>query len=137
VRSHRHGRANLSLTNGRRRLDVHDHRMLQIDEIIASISITGDGDGRSGVAGSWIVGEIAFGSTRVAPSKAGSSGRRPPTRHTRNIGLAAKLPLQGAALPEFRERGGVDSHYHDAVERALVEAFRNRPSRHYPLALRG
>jgi hypothetical protein len=48
---HRLGRADFSLTNGRRRLDVHDHRVLQIDEVIVGISISGDGIGRSGVAG--------------------------------------------------------------------------------------
>ena len=45
------GRADFGLTNGRRRLDVHDHRMLQIDEIVVGIGITGDRVGRSGVAG--------------------------------------------------------------------------------------
>jgi hypothetical protein len=34
---HRLGRADFGLTNGRRRLDVHDHRMLQIDEIVVGV----------------------------------------------------------------------------------------------------
>jgi hypothetical protein len=48
---HRLGGADFGLMNGRRRLDVHDHRMLEIDEVVVRISITGDGVGRSGVAG--------------------------------------------------------------------------------------
>ena len=48
---HRLGRADFGLANGRRRLDVHDHWMLQIDEVVVGIGITGDGVGRSGVAG--------------------------------------------------------------------------------------
>jgi hypothetical protein len=39
---HRLGRADFRLANGRRRLDVHDHRVLQVDEIVVRISITGD-----------------------------------------------------------------------------------------------
>jgi hypothetical protein len=46
---HHLGRADFGLANGRRRLDVHDHCMLQIDEIVVGIGITGDGVGRSGV----------------------------------------------------------------------------------------
>ena len=49
---HCFGRADFGLANGRRRLDVHDRRsMLQIDEVVGGIGITGDGVGRSGVAG--------------------------------------------------------------------------------------
>jgi hypothetical protein len=39
---HRLGRPDFGLANGRRRLDIHDHRMLQIDEIIVGVGITGD-----------------------------------------------------------------------------------------------
>ena len=48
---HCFGCADFRLANGRRRLDIHDHRMLQIDEVVVRISITGDRVGRSGVAG--------------------------------------------------------------------------------------
>ena len=37
---HRLGRADFGLTNGRRRLDVHDHRMLQIDKVVVGIGVT-------------------------------------------------------------------------------------------------
>jgi hypothetical protein len=47
---HRLGRANFRLANGCRRLDIHNHRMLQIDEVIVGVGITGDRVGRSGVA---------------------------------------------------------------------------------------
>ena len=39
---HRLGRADFRLANGRRRLDIHNHRMLQVDEIVVGIGITGD-----------------------------------------------------------------------------------------------
>jgi hypothetical protein len=70
---HRLGRADFGLANGRRRLDVRDHCMLQIDEVVVGTGITGDGVARSGVAGGRIVGEIAFGSMGVAPPNAASS----------------------------------------------------------------
>jgi hypothetical protein len=44
-------RADLRLANGRRRLDIHSHRMLEIDEIVVGVGISGDGVGRSGLAG--------------------------------------------------------------------------------------
>jgi hypothetical protein len=31
---HRFSRSDFRLTNGRRRLDVHDHRMLEIDKVV-------------------------------------------------------------------------------------------------------
>jgi hypothetical protein len=36
---HRLGRSDFRLANGHRRLDVHDHRMLEIDEVVASATI--------------------------------------------------------------------------------------------------
>ena len=48
---HGFGCANFRLANGCRRLDIHNHRMLQIDEIVVGVGITGDRVGRSGVAG--------------------------------------------------------------------------------------
>jgi hypothetical protein len=48
---HCFGRADLRLANGRRRLDIHSHRMLEIDEIVVGVGISGDGVGRSGLAG--------------------------------------------------------------------------------------
>ena len=39
---HRLGRADFGLANGRRHLDVHDHRVLQIDEVVVGIGITGE-----------------------------------------------------------------------------------------------
>src|ERR1700733_8559033 len=47
---HRLGRANFRLANGCRRLDIHNHCMLQINEIVVGIGITGDRAARSGVA---------------------------------------------------------------------------------------
>ena len=38
---HRLGRPDLRLPNGGRRLDVDDHRMLQVDEIIIGIGVDG------------------------------------------------------------------------------------------------
>ena len=70
---HRLGSADFGLTNGRRRLDVHDHCMLQIDEVVVGIGITGDRVGRSGVAGRRIGWEITFGSTGSPCLKAASS----------------------------------------------------------------
>ena len=48
---HGFGRANFRLANGCRRLDIQNHGMLQIDEVIVGIGITGDRVGRSSVAG--------------------------------------------------------------------------------------
>jgi hypothetical protein len=48
---HRPGGADFRLANGRLRLDVHDYSMLQVDELIVGIGITGDRVGRSSVAG--------------------------------------------------------------------------------------
>src|SRR5277367_2274337 len=70
---HGFGRANFRLADGCRRLDIHNHCMLQVDEIVVGVGITGDRVGRSGVAGRRSVGEITFGSTGVAPLKAASS----------------------------------------------------------------
>src|ERR1700740_1915432 len=70
---HRLGRADFGLANGRRRLDVHDDCMLQIDEVVVGIGITGDGVGRSGVAGRRSVGEIPFGAVGGPPPNAASS----------------------------------------------------------------
>ena len=47
---HRLGRGDFGLTNGRRRLDVHDHRVLEIDKVVVGIGITGERVGRSGIA---------------------------------------------------------------------------------------
>jgi hypothetical protein len=41
----------LCLAHRRRRLDIQNHRRLQIDEVIVGIGITRDGVGRSGIAG--------------------------------------------------------------------------------------
>jgi hypothetical protein len=48
---HCFSRADFRLANGGRRLDIHNHRMLQIDEIVVGVGISGDGVGRSCVAG--------------------------------------------------------------------------------------
>ena len=48
---HGFGRANFRLANGCRRLDIQNHGMLQIDEIVVGVGITGDRVGRSGVTG--------------------------------------------------------------------------------------
>jgi hypothetical protein len=48
---HRLRGRDLCLAHRRRRLDIHDYRMLQIDEVIVGVGISGDGVGRSGVAG--------------------------------------------------------------------------------------
>jgi hypothetical protein len=42
-------RSDLGLTNGRRRFDVHDHRMLEIDEVVVGIGIDGGAVGRAAV----------------------------------------------------------------------------------------
>jgi hypothetical protein len=46
---HRPGRADLGLSNGRCRLDVHDHRILQVDEVLVGMGVDGGAVGR-GVA---------------------------------------------------------------------------------------
>ena len=53
---HGFGRANFRLANGCRRLDINNHCMLQIDEIVVGIGITADRVGRSSVAGGRIGG---------------------------------------------------------------------------------
>jgi hypothetical protein len=70
---HRLGRPNLRLAQRCRRLDVHDHRMLQVDEGVVGIGVDGGAVGRAGITSRGSVGEIDFGSTRVAPPKAASS----------------------------------------------------------------
>ena len=51
---HRLGRADFGLANGRRRLDVHNHRRLEIDEIVVGIGVDRRLVGRGCVAGRWI-----------------------------------------------------------------------------------
>ena len=45
------GRSDFSLANGRRRLDVHDHRMLEIDKVVVGIGVDRRLVGRGCVAG--------------------------------------------------------------------------------------
>jgi hypothetical protein len=48
---HRLGRADFSLANGGRRLDVHDHRMLEIDKVVVGIGVDRRLVGRGCIAG--------------------------------------------------------------------------------------
>lgn len=48
---HRLRGRDLCLAHRRRRLDIHNDGMLQIDEIVVGVGITGDRVGRSGVTG--------------------------------------------------------------------------------------
>ena len=51
---HRLGRADLCLTNSRRRLYVHGHRGLEIDKVVVGIGVDSGSVGRSRVASDWI-----------------------------------------------------------------------------------
>ena len=70
---HRLGPSDLRLPNGGRRLDLHDHRMLQIDKINIGIGVNGSGVGRGRVAGRRIDRRDRLGSLGDAPPKAASS----------------------------------------------------------------
>jgi hypothetical protein len=48
---HRLGRSDFRLANGRRRLDIHNHRMLQIDKVVVGIGVDRRLVGRGCVAG--------------------------------------------------------------------------------------
>jgi hypothetical protein len=67
------GRTDFRLANVCRRLDVHDHRVLQVDEIVVGVGVDGGGVGRCHISAAGSVGEIDFDSTGVAPPKAASS----------------------------------------------------------------
>src|SRR3984885_809914 len=54
IRRH-HGPVTLShFANGHRRLDIHDHRMLEIDKVVVGIGVDRRLVGRGCVAGRWI-----------------------------------------------------------------------------------
>ena len=102
---HRAWPRHFGLANGRRRLDVHDHRMLEIDEVVVGV-----GEERAGrlsaavqrAAGS--VGEIDFGSTGVAPPKAASSRT---ARYSPTARLERRMEASGLAHASggWRRRG--------------------------------
>jgi hypothetical protein len=63
---HGFGRANFRLANGCRRLDIHNHCMLQIDEIVVGVGITGDRVGPKRCSGRRIGWRIRDGDQRLS-----------------------------------------------------------------------